>query len=52
MFKAKDSDYFDLLSYLSFNRDNISRQQRVSKVKDDKVYFDGYDRLSIRCFFI
>lgn len=27
MFKAKDSDYYDLLSYLSFNKNIITRHQ-------------------------
>jgi type I restriction enzyme R subunit len=41
MFKAKDSDYYDLLSYLSFNKDIISRRQRVAQVRNDKAYFDA-----------
>jgi type I restriction enzyme R subunit len=42
MFQAKDSDYFDVLAYLAFSKDIITRQQRADAVKADKAYFDGY----------
>ena len=50
MFHARDSDYFDVLAYLSFARDIISRQQRAGKVKQDKNYFDGYDHIKAKQF--
>ena len=50
MFHAKDSDYFDVLAFLSFNKDIITRQQRTVLVKNDKAYFDGYNEAKAKQF--
>ncbi|MEI6950272.1 DEAD/DEAH box helicase family protein [Paraflavisolibacter sp. H34] len=50
MLHAEESDYFDLLAYLAFNRGIITRRQRASKVKEDKAYFDGYDQARAKQF--
>jgi type I restriction enzyme R subunit len=50
LFDAEDSDYFDVLAYLAFNKNMITRQQRSTQVKNDKVYFDGYEQEKARRF--
>jgi len=50
MFHAKDSDYFDVLAYLAFSKDIITRHQRTVQVKSDTAYFDGYDHLKAKQF--
>ncbi|HEX5026689.1 MAG TPA: type I restriction-modification enzyme R subunit C-terminal domain-containing protein [Agriterribacter sp.] len=50
MFHARDSDYFDVLSCLSFNKDIITRQQRAGRLKQDTAYFDGYDQIKAKQF--
>lgn len=50
MFHARDSDYFDVLAYLAFSKDIITRHQRAAQVKNDHAYFDGYDEARARAF--
>lgn len=50
MFRAKDSDYFDVLAYLAFNKNIISRSQRTAQVRNDQGYFDGYDEVKAKQF--
>lgn len=50
MFHARDSDYFDVLAYLAFNKDIITRRQRTLPVKNDQAFFDGYEQEKARRF--
>ncbi len=42
MVQAKDSDYFDLLAYLTFNKDMLTRHQRTQQVIADQKYFGTF----------
>ena len=50
MFHARDSDYFDVLAFLAFNKHIITRHERAGQVKNDQSYFDGYDHVKAKQF--
>ncbi len=43
MFEAEQSDVFDLLTFLSYNKDLISRNQRADATKSQTSFFDKYE---------
>jgi type I restriction enzyme, R subunit len=50
MFDATDSDYFDVLAYLAFNKNIITRQERTAQAKNNTAYFDGYNHAKAKQF--
>lgn len=52
MFAAKDSDYFDLLSYLSFNTHMLKRSERADNVKKNEAYLNQYRQEKARDFLL
>lgn len=42
MFEAEQSDIFDLLTFISYNKELITRSQRADRTKSKKVFFEVY----------
>ena len=50
MFAAKDSDIFDVLAHLSFNKDILKRSERAENTKHDESLFEGYEDIKAKDF--
>jgi type I restriction enzyme R subunit len=50
MFEAQQSDIFDLLAFLSYNKDLITRSRRAGITKDNRSFFDVYTNLKAKDF--
>ena len=44
MFEAEKSDIFDVLAYLSFERQMITREERVEVMEKDDKFFNHFDK--------
>lgn len=43
MFEAEQSDIFDLLAYISYNKDILTRSERVEETKTHTEFFNEYE---------
>lgn len=50
MFEAEDSDIFDLLAYLSYSKDLMTRQHRAEATKNRKEFFLNYQNEKAKDF--
>jgi type I restriction enzyme, R subunit len=50
MFEAEQSDIFDLLTYISYNKELLTRYQRAEKTKEQKQFFQEYENKKAQDF--
>lgn len=50
MFEAEQSDIFDLLTFISYNKELLTRNERANKTKDHKEFFNEYENAKAQEF--
>ena len=50
MFKARDCDIYDVLAFLSFEQEMITRDERVTEMRKQDVFFNAFEQEPARNF--
>lgn len=50
MFEAEQSDIFDLLTFISYNKELLTRNERANKTKSHKEFFNEYENIKAQEF--